>query len=304
VTAGPATDAPATRSVALFGALVGIISVQAGAAVAAGLFDQLSPPGVLLLRQGIGAIVLCAWARPRLSRLSAAQWRVIAGFAAAVSVMNLSMYWAIDRLPLGLAVTIELCGPLVLSAVLARQRMDIVWTAIAALGIVVLRSTSLGSGGGLGIALALMAGAGWAGYLVMTERAGRFFDDSAGLAVGLAGATIITLPFAIAGGLSPLGQFDVAWRGLVVALLSAVVPFTADLIVLRMLPTRVMSLLMALSPVVAAVIAWIGLDQSLSGQQVVGMLAVVAAAFGAVITAGSRDNRGPSRRLVDTELRS
>lgn len=304
MTAGEQAVAHSSRTVALAGALISIVSVQAGAAVATDLFDQLSPPGVLLLRQGIGALVLCAWARPRLARFTLAQWRVVIGFAAAVAVMNLSMYSAIDRLPLGLAVTIELCGPLLLSAILARQRMDMVWTAIAAAGIVLLRSTSLGAGGGVGIVFALLAGVGWAGYLVMSERAGRLFDDSAGLAVGLAGATLITVPFAVAGGLAPLGEFDVAWRGVAVALLSAVVPFTADLLVLRMLPTRVMSLLMALSPVVAAIIAWIWLAQSLSALQVVAMAAIVAAAVGAVATARSLGARGSNRRLVDPELRS
>jgi inner membrane transporter RhtA len=301
---GVGLAARSSRTAALAGALVSIVSVQAGAAIATDLFDQLSPPGVLLLRQGIGAIVLCAWARPHLGGFTLPQWRAVIGFAAAVAVMNLSIYSAIDRLPLGLAVTIELCGPLLLSAILARSRLDILWTVIAAAGIVLLRSTSLGARGGIGILFALLAGAGWAGYLVMSERAGRLFDDSTGLAVGLAGATLITVPFAVAGGLAPLGEFDVAWRGVTVALLSAVVPFTADLLVLRMVPTRVMSLLMALSPVVAAIIAWIWLAQSLSARQVVAMAAIVAAALGAVASAGSPGTRRSDRRLVDPELRS
>lgn len=284
-------------------AVGGMVSVQTGAAVAARLFDVIDPTVVLLVRQGVTALVLLAVTRPAVRSMTGYQWRAAARFGAAIAVMNLSMYEAIDRLPLGLAVTIELCGPLALSVALARRRIDLVWTALALAGLVLFRSSSLGAGGALGIAFALVAAVGWAAYLIAGDRVGAAFTDHAGLAIGLLFASLATAPFAMAHDLTPLARPSVLGPAVAVALLSALIPFSADLLAMRTLGPKAMSVLVAVNPVVAGVAGYLVLDQRLGGSQVAGMVCIVAAATGAVVAGGRRPTL-PADRAWSPEVRA
>jgi inner membrane transporter RhtA len=276
-----------TRSAASV-AVGGMISVQSGAAIAARLFDVVDPTVVLLVRQGVTALVLLAVTRPDVRALTRHQWWTAARFGAAIAVMNLAMYEAIDRLPLGLAVTIELCGPLALSVALARRRLDLAWTALAVAGLLLFRSSSLGAGGSVGIAFALTAAVGWAAYLVAGDRVGAAFTDHAGLAIGLVVASMATAPFALSHDLAPLAEPTVLGAAVAVAVLSALVPFSADLLAVRVLGPKVMSVLVAVNPVVAGVAGYLVLGQRLAAPEVAGMACIVSAAAGAVLL---RDRR-------------
>ena len=129
--------------------LAGITSVQFGAAIAKSLFDELGPGGTVFLRVLFAALVLVAVWRPAVRGLSRSDWRLIAVFGLTFAAMNLAFYESLDRIPLGVAVTIEFVGPLGVAIAGSRRALDLAWVALAAAGIVLLRisgpPTSTGS---------------------------------------------------------------------------------------------------------------------------------------------------------------
>ena len=162
--------------------LIGILSVQFGAAVSKGLFGEIPPVGMVLLRLVTSSLILLALARPRLGGRTAADWRPVLALGVALGAMNWAFYESFARIPLGVAVTIEFVGPLVLAAVGRRRQRDLAWVGLAALGVVL-----FGAGptkvDGLGFGLALLAGGCWALYIVSTAATGRRWAGVEGLAV-------------------------------------------------------------------------------------------------------------------------
>lgn len=257
-----------------------IVSVQFGAAIANGLFDDVGPAGVVLMRQGFAAIVLMAVARPRLSGRSAADWRVVVAFGAVLAAMNLSFYEAVDRLPLGLAVTIELLGPLGLAAALSRRGQELAWCAVACAGVVL-----LGEGGAsvsaAGVAFAIVAAVCWASYILLVGAAGRRFDGVDGLALSMVVASLLSSPFGLRAG-SGFLDTRVLLLGAAVALLSAIVPFSLEVTARRHVAPGLFGVLMSLSPAVAALSGFLVLGQHLGAAQVAGMAMVVVASAASV----------------------
>jgi len=257
-----------------------IVSVQFGAAIASGLFGDVGPAGVVLMRQGFAAIVLMAVARPRLSGRSAADWRVVVAFGAVLAVMNLSFYEAVARLPLGLAVTIELLGPLGLAAALARRRQELAWCVVACAGVVL-----LGEGGSsvsaAGVAFAIVAAGGWASYILLVGAAGRRFDGVDGVALSMVVAWLLSSPFGLRAG-SGFLDTRVLLLGAAVALLSAIVPFSLEVTARRHVAPGLFGVLMSLSPAVAALSGLLVLGQHLGAAQIAGMAMVVVASAASV----------------------
>lgn len=260
-------------------ALVGMCSVHTGAAIADGLMDQVGAAGAVLLRQGLAAIVLLAIARPRVASFGRDRWATVIGFGVVLAGMNLTFYAAVERIPLGLAVTIELLGPLGLAASLSRRATDLAWVGVAVAGVVLLGHP----GGGLdgaGVTFAGLAAFGWAAYIALQRRAGA---QSAGidvLACSLTVAALLVAPVALVQHGGDLVSGRTLWLGAVVALLGALVPFSADLRALRDVPARIFGVLMSLSPAVASLIGLVVLDERLRGREVAGMAAVVVASAG------------------------
>jgi inner membrane transporter RhtA len=263
-----------------------VASVQLGAALAATLFDDLGPAGTTFLRVGLAGIALIAIWRPRLRGHGAGDLRVSALFGVALAGMNLCFYLAIDRIPLGIAVTFEFVGPLGVAIAASRRRLDALWALLAAVGIVL-----LSSGGGrdldpTGVALALVAGAFWAAYILLGARVGQAFPGGAGLALAMALAAILVAPAGLAEAGGALLEPGLALAGAAVALLSSVIPYSLELEALRRLPARVFGVLMSLEPAVGALAGLAVLGQGLGGPEVLGIGLVVAASSGAVSTAG------------------
>lgn len=259
-------------------ALVAMCSVHTGAAIADSLMERVGAAGAVAMRQGFAAIVLLVIARPRIRSFGRAQWLTIAGFGVVLAGMNLSFYASVERIPLGLAVTIELLGPLGLAAALSRRAVDAIWVAVAVGGVVLLGRP----GGGLdgaGVALAAVAALGWASYITLQRRAGALSAGIDVLACSLALAAVLVAPLAAREG-GALIRRDALLLGLVVALLGALVPFSADLRALRDVPPRIFGVLMSLSPAVASLVGLVLLDERLRGREVAGMAAVVAASAG------------------------
>ena len=265
------------RAVAVGMVLVAAVSPQIGAAFAVTLFDQLGPAGAAFLRLAFAAIVLWAIWRPRLS----GDLRLAGAFGVALGLMNWSFYAAIDRIPLGVAVTIEFTGPLLVAVIGSRRPLDLVWVVLAAAGIVLLVDPAGGSLDPAGVAFALAAAVCWMAYIYLSKRTGAAFAGGSGLAIAMAVGALIVLPAGVIQAGDALVEPELLGAAFVVAILSSVLPYSLDLEALRRLPAAVFGVLMSLDPAVAAVIGFVVLGQVLGGREVVAITMVVVASAGA-----------------------
>jgi inner membrane transporter RhtA len=256
-------------------------SVQFGAALAATLFDDLGPGGASALRVGLAAFFLLAVWRPRVRGVPAADLRLAAALGLVLGVMNYAFYEALHRIPLGIAVTIEFAGPLSVAVALSRRRVDLVWVALAASGIVLLADRGGGALNTTGLALVLVAAACWAAYILLAERAGRRFAGGRGLALAMAVAALVPLGPGIAQAGSALVRPEFLGLGAAIALLSSVVPYSLEMEALRRMPRDVFGVLMSLEPALAATAGFVVLGQRLSLRDVIAIGLVIAASIGA-----------------------
>ncbi|MEV6632877.1 EamA family transporter [Actinoplanes sp. NPDC051470] len=261
------------------------LSVHSGAAVAATLFPYAGIWSVVAIRLTVGALLLLAVCRPALRGRSRADWAVIGAFGLALTAMNTVFYEAIERIPLGPAVTIEVLGPLTLSVIAARRRSAWLWAGLAVAGVLLLGRGGFDRLNWLGVVLALAAGVCWASYIVLSSRAGARFPKADGLALAMGVAAVLSLPLGIAGAGPGLLEPRVLVLGCAVAVLSSVLPYSLELIALRRLPTATFAVLMSLGPAIAAGAGWAILDQALNATELAAIVLVVAASIGAVQTA-------------------
>jgi inner membrane transporter RhtA len=265
--------------------LSGVTSIQFGAAVAATMFDDLGPTGVSVLRLTFAALILMVLFRPRVRGRSARDLRLVALFGLTLGGMNLFFYEALDRIPLGVAVTIEFAGPLGVAVAMSRRRLDLVWAALAAAGIVLL-SNPFGAGlDTVGLILILAAAACWAAYILIAQRATAVYHGSEGLALAMVVAALVPLAPGIAQAGSALLEPRWLALGAGVALASSVIPYSLETEALRRLPANVFGVLMSLEPVVAALAGFLVLDQALNARELVAMALVVVASVGSSRTA-------------------
>jgi inner membrane transporter RhtA len=262
--------------------LVGIASTQLGAALAKSLFDELGPSGTVFLRVLFAALALAALWRPGLRRWSRSELALAACFGVALAGMNLSFYAALDRIPLGIAVTLEFSGPLAVALLGSRRALDLVWTGLAAAGIVLLADPGGGRTDPVGVALALTAGACWAAYILLSQRAGRAFPGGTGLALAMGFGALLLVPVGLVGAGSELLHPGLLAAGAAVAVLSSALPYSLELEALRRLPTQVFGVMMSVEPAVAALVGFAVLGEVLGTRELVAILLVVAASTGAM----------------------
>jgi inner membrane transporter RhtA len=265
------------------GALVlgAIASVQFGSAIAATLFNRIGPGGAVLLRLVSASVVLVALWRPRLRGRGREQLAVAGAFGLVLAAMNLSFYHALDRIPLGIAVTIEFIGPLGVAVAGSRRLIDLLWVLLAAFGILALTHGGTHGIDLLGAAFALLAGCFWGSYILLNARVGRAFEGGTGLALAMCIASVVVLPFGAAeGGTRVLEPHSLA-LGIAVGMLSSAIPYSLELEALRRIAVPVFGVLMSLEPAMAALAGLIVLGQGLSARAIAGIALVVAASVGA-----------------------
>jgi inner membrane transporter RhtA len=262
--------------------VAGLACQEVGASIAVLLFPEMGPLGIVMLRLGFSAILLLLIARPSLRGHSRDGWIAVIAFGVVLAVMNGLFYLALERLPLGVTVTIEVLGPLVLSIVAARRASAWLWGALAFGGVL-----ALGGGGWerldpIGVLCALGAAASWAFYILASARVGREFPKLDGLALAMSVGAMIALPFGIASGGAALLRPDLLLLGAAVAVLSSTIPYAFELVALRRLPASSFAILMSLAPATAAIAGWVLLGQTLSWLEIVGISLVIVASIGAV----------------------
>ncbi len=256
----------------------GIVSVQFGGALAATLVPQIGAAGSVLLRIVFAALILLAAVRPGLRGHSRADWATVVAFGIALALMNWSFYGSLAHLPLGVAVTVEFTGPLLLATVLSRRLVDLVAVLAAAVGVGLISEALTAPWSelsGTGLLLAGTAGACWAAYILLSGRTGAAFPRLDGLALALAVSVVVVLPAGLATTDLWTGQHVV--KGLGLAVLSSLLPYSLELLALRRLSAGVFGILLSLEPAVAALAGLVVLGQRLSGLQLLGMALVVLA---------------------------
>jgi len=266
-------------------AVAAMVSVQTGVSLAVPVIHDHGALSTSSLRLCWAALALLLFVRPPLHRYSVAQWRAALILGAGMAVMSLSFFLAIERLPQHLTVALEFCGPLAVAALGARGWRALAWPLLAAAGIGLLVSGDARAAGGVdpaGIAFALLAAAGWGVYIVMMKKIGPAFPGLQGLAVSLAVAALLSLPFAAAeAGTLRFPWDQLAWTaGL--AVLVPLVPYILEINALRRMPAAMFGVLMSLEPAVGATTGWVFLGQGMSAAQMLGTGLVVAASVGVV----------------------
>ncbi|MEV6169250.1 EamA family transporter [Streptomyces sp. NPDC051954] len=264
--------------------LAGGVSVQFGGALAVTLMPRAGALGVVTLRLLAAAIVLLLICRPRLRGHSRTDWGTVVVFGVTMAAMNGLFYQAVDRIPLGAAVTLEVLGPLALSVLASRRAVNLIWAGLALTGVFLLGGGGFSSLDPIGVAFALGAGAMWATYIVFSARTGRRFPQADGLALAMAVAALLFLPLGVAESGTKLLEPKTLALGSAVAILSSVLPYTLELLALRRLPASTFAILMSLEPAIAATAGFLILHQSLSAMEAAAIALVIAASMGAVRT--------------------
>jgi len=263
--------------------LAAATSVQAGASVAKSLFTTLGPPGVVWLRLVFGSIALWVAARPQLRSRPWRELRLVVALGVVLVTMNICFYESIARIPLGVAVTVEFLGPLAVATIASRRRLDFLWIALAGVGVALLAAGATSGVHTLGLVLAALAGLCWALYITLSVPVGRLFPGASGLAPAmLIGALLIT-PWGIASAGSALRDPQIVGAAAGVGLLSSALPWSLELEALRRLPTNVFGVVLALEPVIAALMGWLFLHEHLSARSWVAIALVVTASAGAAL---------------------
>ena len=280
------------------GMLVGAMaSIQIGATLAQRMFPlvgpqggaSLGPQGASALRLIFGTLMLTVALRPWRARPSPAAWRFILVYGVALGLMNLMIYQAMRRAPLGIAVAIEFTGPLAVALWGSRRKLDVVWVAIAVLGLAMLLPVgrTLTPLDPLGMAFALGAGVCWALYILFGQKAGAAQGVQT-TALGMIIAAILVIPIGVAHAGAALLNPQAIFLGAAVGLLSTALPYTLEMVVLGRLPARTFGILMSLEPALGAVAGLVFLGQRLSPLQWLAVAAVMIASAGATATAGPR----------------
>jgi inner membrane transporter RhtA len=267
-------------------------SVQFGAALATTAFDTAGPLGFVWIRVGLAALILVALNARVLRQAGGLPLRWVLAAGGSVAFMNACFYQAIDRIPLGLATTVEFLGPLAVAVLGSRRAVDFLWIALAGAGVALLGTPSVELDP-VGLGFAFGAAVSWAAYILLAKRMLEDWPVGSGLALTLLVAAVLLAPFGIAAGGSALLDGRVLAVGFAVAVLGSVLPFALELAALRQLSAATFGILLSLEPAVAAFAGAVALGQVPSAIEAVAIVLVVAASAGASLGA---------RRIVPPEV--
>lgn len=273
---------------AILTALCAMASVQGGASIAKYLFHLLGPAGAVTLRVGIAGIILMCLIRPKLSRYGRREWLYILFYGLSIGGMNLTFYYGIQRIPLGIGVAVEFIGPLGVALLGSRKMLDLVWAALAAAGIVLIVPWKGGNCDIIGIVFTAVAGLLWASYIIFAAKITKAMKSSEAVTCGMCVATLLVLPFGLASGDIFKLDAKLLLLGLGVAVFSSALPFTLDLWTMKKIPSKTFSVLQSLQPAFGALSGLLFLGEILSLRQWTAVLCVVAASTGAAVFSPER----------------
>ncbi|GAA5103554.1 threonine/homoserine exporter RhtA [Orbus sasakiae] len=265
--------------------LISMASVQGSSSLAKYLFPILGPSGMTAWRLLFSSIMLVLIFKPWRKPISKQAWKYIVLYGFALGFMNLSYYSSIERIPIGIAVAIELTGPITVAMFAARKITDFVWLAIAIIGLVML--LPIHSAGAdldlVGVLLAICAGACWAMYIVFGRKAGQL-QGASSVALGSVIISFVIFPIGVWQSGPMMFSIDVLPLAFIVALLASAIPYALDMVALPRVPALTFSTLMSLSPVLGALSGLIFLNETLSGYQLVSIVLIIISSIGTVLS--------------------
>jgi inner membrane transporter RhtA len=267
--------------------LLSMVSIQVGAAFAKGLFPHVGATGATALRLLLATLMLVAVFRPWRMRVSAAQWRPLIVFGVSLGLMNLLFYRSLETLPLGLAIALEFTGPLAVALLGSRRWIDLLWVALAVLGLGLLLPNLDGNAlDPRGMAYALGAGVCWALYIVYGQRAGMDHGPQT-VALGSVIAAVVVVPIGVVQLGAALFAPALLPLALAVALLSTALPYSLEMVALTRLPARTFGMLMSLEPAIGALSGLLFLHEQLSQRQWLAIVAIIVASAGSTLTSST-----------------
>jgi inner membrane transporter RhtA len=263
--------------------LLSILSMQIGAAVATKLFATLGPAGTVFFRLCFSAVFLAVATRPGIRTILRQRWRAVIVLGIAIAMMNAPFYLAIARIPLGVASAIQFIGPLLVGMATSRRPRDFLWLAMAAGGVAIL-SRDIGTAlDPLGVLYALVAAAGWAGFILASQWVGRTAQGGAGLTLSLAASAVFAAPFYVAESSFGVVSWTALGGAFVVAILSTALPLSLEFAALKRLPARAYSVLVTLEPATAAIVGLLLLGQPLDLSISAAILLISMASLGVTL---------------------
>jgi inner membrane transporter RhtA len=272
--------------------LLSSAAIQVSAVLSVTVFASVGAVATSSIRFSLAAIILLAVSRPRLRGRSARSCASVAGLGMAMAAMNVCLYQAIDRIPLGTAVTIEFLGPFLIAAIGTRRLREGLWVALAGVGVIVLSSHSA-SGNLVGLGFAALAAAAWAGYVLLSRIVGQQTQGIDGLALSVAVAALITLPLA-GHAFTAITSTDLVELALSAGL-GVALAYTLEMHAIRRTSARTVSVLFSLDPAVGALAGLIFLGQHLTAVSAIGLACVVGAGIGvSADTPGHPSGHNPS----------
>jgi inner membrane transporter RhtA len=277
-------------------AVVAMFSIQMGSALSISLFDDIGPAGTAWLRLVLGAVILLIFVRPRLRKIRQKDVPGLIGLGVATGVMTSAFLSALERIPLGTTVAIEFLGPLGVAAVSSKRWRSAIWPLVALGGVVLLTEPWTGEVEWLGVASALIAAAGWASYIILTQHVADRFSGIQGLALATPVAAITASMVGLPQAWGRLSVEVLLW-GVLLAILTPVFPFALEMLALKRMNKMAFGTLMAVEPAIAATIGFLVLSQAPDGLYIVGVALVIAAGV-----ATQRDS-GRSDVVVDIPAR-
>lgn len=267
--------------------IIAMCSIQGGATVAKRIFPLLGPAGTSALRLFFATLILWMVFRPWKAMVTGAQLKKLAVYGACLGFMNLSFYYALERIPLGLAVSLEFTGPLAVAIFTSKKKIDYVWALLAGLGIYLILPAFQGADSldPVGIALAVTAGVFWAGYILYGKKAGNEVHGGLAATWGMTFAAAVVIPVGLVTSSDKLFSLEILPFGIGVAILSSALPYTLEMISLKRIPTKTFGVLMSLEPAIAAFAGLLFLHEQLTPLQWFAMLLIMLSSLGSSLTA-------------------
>lgn len=268
--------------------LCAMVTIQSGASIAKQLFPYVGPEGTTAYRLGFSALILCLIFRPW--RHMPKNWGPIIVYGLCLGGMNITFYYAIERIPLGIGVALEFTGPLAVALFSSKRKRDYLWVVFAIAGIVMLLPDMSNQEGldPIGVILALVAGACWAGYILFGKKTGNQGSGGVTVAIGMTVSAFVLVPFGAISQGSALLNWELIPLGIMIGILSSALPYSLEMVALRNMPAQGFSIMMSLEPAVAAVAGLIILGELLTLWQWVAVLMIIIASVGSSMTGADK----------------
>ena len=266
--------------------LISSFAIQFGSAFSKTIFDTVGSSGTVFVCKLIAAVLLLVMARPRWRDYTPRDYGLVIVMGMWMAGMNLAIYGAISRIPLGIASALEFLGPLALALAGSRQILDLLWVVFAATGVFLLAPTAGFDLNPIGVGLALVAAGCWAGYILASVPVGRVFSGGTGLAIAMSVATgFLAVPGIAEGGMALLSPI-VLLVGIVVAVIGTMLPYSLEYAALKRISPRTFGILLSIEPAIATIIGFIFLKETIDLRASIAISCVIIAAIG--VTLGSK----------------